>query len=45
MKVKSMFILTIEQTGVGGDTSWGLLPMDEYQLKARDMKFDFMIKL
>ena len=33
------------QTGVGGDTSWGLLPLDKYQVKAKDMSFEFSIKI
>ena len=33
------------QTGVGGDTSWGLLPLDKYQVKAKNMSYDFLIRL
>ena len=32
------------QMGVGGDNSWGLMPHEEYQIKAADLSHSFMIK-
>jgi beta-galactosidase len=31
------------QMGVGGDTSWGRLPHDEYQIPAKNMQFSYVI--
>lgn len=32
------------QMGVGGDTSWGARPLDQYQIEAKNMKYSFIIK-
>ncbi|MBP6410512.1 MAG: DUF4981 domain-containing protein [Pseudarcicella sp.] len=31
------------QMGVGGDNSWGLLPMEKYLLKGKEYKYSFLI--
>lgn len=31
------------QMGVGGDNSWGLLPMEKYQIKPENLSFDYII--
>ncbi|UOY06122.1 DUF4981 domain-containing protein [Muricauda sp. SCSIO 64092] len=31
------------QMGVGGDTSWGRLPHEQYRIKARDLEFSYFI--
>jgi beta-galactosidase len=33
-----------KQMGVGGDNSWGLMPHKEYQIKAANLSYSFMIK-
>jgi len=32
------------QMGVGGDNSWGLMPHEEYQIPAGNLKFSYMIR-
>ena len=32
------------QMGVGGDNSWGNMPMGEYMIKAKDYSYNFMIE-
>tara|TARA_R110002051_G_scaffold297564_1_gene363921 strand:+ start:11648 stop:14839 length:3192 start_codon:yes stop_codon:yes gene_type:complete len=31
------------QMGVGGDNSWGLLPMEKYQIKPENLSFEYVI--
>jgi beta-galactosidase len=33
-----------KQMGVGGDTSWGEMPHKQYQIKAKDYSYSFLIK-
>jgi beta-galactosidase len=32
-----------DQMGVGGDNSWGYLPMDKYQIKPTEIVFSYLI--
>jgi len=34
----------LAQRGVGGDTSWGALPHEQYLLKAKEYSYGFVIK-
>ena len=33
-----------EQMGVGGDNSWGRMPLDKYQIKPENLKYTYTIK-
>lgn len=33
-----------EQMGVGGDTSWGNMPHEQYQIKPKNLSYSFIIK-
>lgn len=33
-----------EQMGVGGDNSWGNMPLEQYRIKAGDQSFEYMIE-
>ncbi len=34
----------LRQQGVGGDNSWGNLPLEEYRIKAEEMEFNFVVR-
>jgi beta-galactosidase len=35
--------IDFKQMGVGGDTSWGAMPHDQYQIEAKDYTYSFII--
>lgn len=45
IKEKDLVNINIDkvQMGVGGDTSWGRLPHEEYRIKAKDLEFSYFI--